>query len=139
MTYGEYLTREQTDTSLDAFVSSYIGFRSASPRKAVENPKILQLGQHYRSNPFSAQGWRFSEAKFKAADGTGTWLLWETYGDGGVVGNEWEAYQTYQSGQSIGRAKFGANSKQYVNGNRSWLFFYTYNPIPGSGYIVYNY
>lgn len=138
MTYGEYLEKEQTDTSSDTFVVSYIQFRSASPSKASGNPKVLKLGEFYQSNPFYERGWRFSELKFKAADGTGTWLLWKTYKDGGVVGNEWEAYQTYQSGQSIGRAKIEANQSQYVNGNGSWLFFYTYNPISGSGYTVYN-
>lgn len=136
MTYGEYLTLEAVDTSLGTLEFPF--YRSASPAKAVQYPKILSSGESYTSQPFYESGWRFSESKFKAADGTGTWLLWTAVGDGGVVGNEYEAYRTYQTKQSIGRAKIENGRSQYVDGQGSWLFFYTYNPVKGSRYVVSN-
>ncbi|HEL1584662.1 TPA: hypothetical protein TXJ06_001399 [Streptococcus suis] len=136
MTYENYLKLETIDTSLDFMESPFL--RSASPDKAVQYPKILAAGESYASQPFSGSGWRFSESKFKAASGTGTWLLWTAVGDGGVVGNEYEAYRTYQTKQSIGRAKLESGESRYVDGQGSWLFFYTYNPVKGSSYVVSN-
>lgn len=136
MAYKDYLKRDMVDTSL-GFVE-FPFWRAASPDKAVQHPKILAAGESYASQSFYESGWRFSEYKFEASQGTGTWFLWTVVGDGGVVGNEYEAYRTYQTKQSIGRAKLGNGESRYVNGQGSWLFFYTYNPAKGSRYVVSN-
>lgn len=102
MTYAEYKALEKKESSLP-YPELSVMTRSASPDRAVNNPKILSANEYYRSADFSGKGWRFSNIKFRAADGTGTWLRWTAIGDGGCVGNEYEAYQTYKSGQAISR------------------------------------
>lgn len=137
MTYKEYKSLEKKDTSLP-YVDLPVMTRAASPSTVVNNPKTLQNNQVYRSDPFSESGWRFSHLKFKAAAGTGTWLRWTAIGDGGCVGNEYEAYRTYQTQQAVCRLGLAPNQSAYANGEGSWLFFYTYNPVKGSRYLVEN-
>lgn len=137
MTYDQYLALEKRDTSRGYAPFPY-AFRSASPERASYNPRILAAGEAYVSDPFYHTGWRFSEVKFKPADGTGTWLLWSALDDSGCVGNEYEAYLTHQRKTQVARAVIGMGQSQYVDGGGSWLFFYTYNPVPGSRYLVAN-
>ncbi|WP_394406080.1 hypothetical protein [Streptococcus sp. 20-1249] len=135
MKYSDYRLLDAIDTSLPSYPFPF--FRSASPDKAVQNPKILANGETYRSQPFSGKGWRFSELKFKAKPSTGSWLLWTSIGDSGLVGNEWEAYRTYQGTRTY-RAALESIVPQYVNGDNSWLFYYTFDPVIGSKYEVSN-
>lgn len=137
MTYAEYKALEKKESSLP-YPELSVMTRSASPDRAVNNPKILSTNEYYRSADFSGKGWRFSNIKFRAADGMGTWLRWTAIGDGGCVGNEYEAYQTYKSGQAISRKGLAKGQVAYVDGKGSWLFYYTYDPVAGSGYLVEN-
>lgn len=138
MSYKQYKDTEIPNKGMVDYINPPILVRSASPYRATNNPKILPLGQSYRSQAFSGSGWRFSELKFEAVQGTGTWLFWESVGDSGLVGNEYEAYRTYESKKTVSRAVIGNGQGKYVNGEGSWLFFYTHNPVNGSWYRVTN-
>lgn len=138
MSYKQYKDTEIPNKGMVDYINPPILVRSASPYRATNNPKILPLGQSYRFQAFSGSGWRFSELKFEAVQGTGTWLFWESVGDSDLVGNEYEAYRTYESKKPVSRAVIGNGQGKYVNGEGSWLFFYTHNPVNGSWYRVTN-
>lgn len=115
MTDDQYLVLEKRVTSRGYTPFPY-AFRSASPERASYNLRILAVGEVYMSDPFYHTGWRFSEVKFKPAEGTGTWLLWFALGDSGCVGNEYEAYLTHQRKTQVDRAVIGVGQSQYVDG-----------------------
>ena len=91
---------------------------------------VLGRGTTYVSHYFTEPGWRFSGYKFKAAPGTGTWLLWTSYKDSALVGT------LRQAQQRIGTT-LQPSTPTYVNGT-DWLMYYTFNPVKNSYYVVAN-
>lgn len=102
---------------------------STRVRRAAHVPtrrRIIYANQTYLSNPFSARGWRYGEWRFFPAFGTGDYLHWTALGDGGVV----------EDGQGV-YAPMGAGELRIVYSRRG-TYFKTYNPVPGSQYVVSN-
>lgn len=97
---------------------------------------VLDGGSSYTSNEFTGTGWRFSGKRFLPASGTGDFLRWTSYVDGGRVGNYNEAYAT-KNGNLQGTA-INAGQSLYVNRNGSAQIYYTYNPLPKTYYVVEN-
>ena len=93
-------------------------------------PLTLGDGSSYKSSKFSASGWRYSELKFKPADGTGKWLLWTSCGDSAKVGTLWQAM--IQTGTTL-----QPGTPTYVDAT-DWLMYYTYDPVKNSYYVVEN-
>lgn len=111
-----------------------ITLRSADPfNKPV---KVIPNRLSYTSNQFSGSGWRFSGYRFLPASGTGIYLAWRVEGDSGRVGLYEHARNTY-NGQIQG-VSIAPGQRKYVASDTYGLFFYTFNPIPGSRYIVEN-
>ncbi|RLY01726.1 hypothetical protein EAF07_09130 [Streptococcus hillyeri] len=134
MTYAQYKTLPKINASIGAF-ELFPLFRAASPSGATE--KVIEYGKHYTSENFSGRGWRFSGYKFKPSSGSGTYLKWKAVNDSGMVGNYDQAFATY-SGQGTHGTFVSENQSLLIDGNYKWQYFYTYNPKPGSYYIVYN-
>lgn len=97
---------------------------------------VLESNSSYTSNEFTGSGWRFSGKRFLPASGTGDFLRWTSYVDGGRVGNYNEAYAT-KNGNLQGTA-INAGQSRYVNKNGSAQIYYTYNPLPKTYYVVEN-
>lgn len=110
-------------------------FRSANPNDS--SLKVLEAGQTYNSARFSGSGWRFSGYRFQPQSGTGTWLLWQSRGDSGLVGTINQARST-KNGSRAYLSAIQNHETKYVNGGSNWVLFYTYNPVPGSTYSVSN-
>lgn len=97
---------------------------------------VLKANAKYESSDFSGSGWRFSGKRFLPESGTGDYLRWTSYIDGGRVGNYNEAYAT-KNGKEQGTI-VNAGQSVYVNRNGSAQIYYTYNPISGTKYLVEN-
>lgn len=97
---------------------------------------VLDANSSYTSNEFTGSGWRFSGKRFLPASGTGDFLRWTSYVNGGRVGNYNEAYAT-KNGNLQGTA-INAGQSRYVNKNGSAQIYYTYNPLPKTYYVVEN-
>lgn len=137
MPYRDYLKLEQKDASV-GFVTLPPVFRSASPHKASQTAKILVDGEVYTSNFFSGSGWRFSELKFRPSHGTGSYLRWTSIGDSALVGSEYQAFHTWQTGVGTSMAVLGNGETRWVDTTGGWSVFYTYNPARGPQYVVAN-
>lgn len=99
--------------------------------------RTLAYGDIYTSSPFSGSGWRFSGMQFKASSGSGDYLKWSSYIDGGRVGNYNEAYATKNSGTLQGTAINAGQSIWNSEGSLGQIY-YTYNPVAGTYYQVGN-
>lgn len=88
--------------------------------------QTLRANETYRSQPFYFKGWRYGEARFIPELGTGDYLLWQAEGDSGIA----------EDGQGAS-ATINPGAPQYVYSRRG-TYFKTYNPLPGSVYIVSN-
>ena len=137
MTYQEH--KEHIEHSLQ---SSPLTLFEPSPGLLSADPfsqkgKVLADKEIYVSQPFSGSGWRFSNLKFIAANGTGRWLKWTSIYDGGRVGNYNSAESTY-SGRGLYGVELEVGRARYVDTRSDWLYYYTYNPVPGTRYIVEN-
>lgn len=88
--------------------------------------RVLYANQIYRSNPFSAKGWRYGELKFKPSFGTGDFLFWQPFGDSGVV----------EDGRGVSVSIYPGNNVSVYS--KYGTYFKTYNPVPGSIYQVTN-
>ena len=134
MTYQEYKNIPPQESSISGF-EMFPMTRAASPHG--QQPRILANNERYTSATFSGSGWRFSNLKFIAANGTGTWLRWTSINDGGRVGHYNSALDTYE-GRSIRGAELPMGQSKYVDTQGDWLYYYTYNPAKGTQYIVEN-
>lgn len=135
MTYKEYcsLGNENVDTSWNPG-ETY--FRATRP--SGTNTKVLANGETYRSQVFSGRGWRFSNFGFRPASGTGYYLAWQTFVDDGRVGDYNSAMRTY-SGTLKGTPLYRGTRRYVISNLETAMFYYTYNPIPGTYYIVQNF
>ena len=112
-------------------------FGAYPPDPDKSNPLVvLDANSSYTSNEFTGSGWRFSGKRFFPASGTGDFLRWTCYVDGGRVGNYNEAYAT-KNGNLQGTA-INAGQSRYVNKYGSAQIYYTYNPLPKTYYVVEN-
>ena len=106
----------------------YANYPSTSVRYLGANDKYL-------SDEFSGTGWRFGHYYFLPTVGTGDFLLWTSFVDGGRVGNFSQAYDTLQGNLS---------GKELLPSVATWCNtpngqqYYTYNPINGTYYVVSN-
>lgn len=111
-----------------------------APLRMSPPSEVRTLGANafYQSSPFSSSGLRFGGYYFQAASGTGgTYLLWGSHGDSGLVGSPYEAEQTYMysdPAHALGTI-VGNNQQIYKNGR---AYYYTFNPANGSYYGVAN-
>lgn len=100
-------------------------------------PYGLAIGQSYTSQTFSGSGWRYSGYCFHPTPGNGLYLLWETFGDDALVGEQ--ALASRHQGTPIyqGQPKYilsDINRGTYIWG----VCYLSYNPTPGSYYRVSN-
>lgn len=110
---------------------SHMG-RSASPSTSLY---IVSANTTYRSDTFSGSGWRFSNYYFLPMNGTGDYLLWTSFIDGGRVGCFAEAYSTLNG--TLAGMELPVNTAKYYK-NPDGQQYYTYNPIKGTYYVVSN-
>ncbi|MDV5976596.1 UNVERIFIED_CONTAM: hypothetical protein KB581_04425 [Streptococcus canis] len=116
-------------------------FRAAMP---VFNRKSLALNEHYRSQPFSGSGWRFSGAMFYPQPGTGPYIQFRAIGDDGRIGNYNQAMNTYMLGRIEGTPIYNGQGWKYffvgdsITNSNNALGYYTFNPVNGSVYEVRN-
>ncbi|MFV0560152.1 MAG: hypothetical protein ACK5NA_05500 [Enterococcus sp.] len=106
--------------------------RGTSPSNTVRE---LGLGAAYTSSSFTGNGWRFAGYRFKAVNSPGPNLKWSVTGGSGIVGYDWQAWNTYESGVKIGTAIAPGD---YPVGIDAYSTFYAYNPINGTRYHVSN-
>lgn len=127
----EQIMEEDNDTP-------QIGVLAAAPFSGTAK-KIPADGRVY-SNPFSGKGWRFSEKSYLPADGTGSYLWWSTVYDDGRVGNYTEAYATCYLAPVAGTPIYFNDSAygRYISKGGKAMHYYTFNPISGSYYFVWN-
>lgn len=99
--------------------------------------RYLDLGSQnaYTSQGFSGAGWRTGGFKFKPKVGTGNYLVYGSYGDSGNAGTATNFINTL-NGNNTGVA-LPKNTRKYVL-SADWTFYYTFNPIANSYYIVAN-
>ncbi|MDR0922497.1 MAG: hypothetical protein LBM95_08955 [Lactobacillales bacterium] len=97
----------------------------------------MNRGDYYRSNPFSASGWRFAECYFQT---NGARLKWRSYVDDGRVGDRGDAWSQYRVGTSAsyGVPLYVSSGYQYITGDNNMTTYYTYNPKNGTYYTVEN-
>ena len=110
---------------------SHMG-RSASPSTSLY---VLKGNTSYRSDAFSGSGWRFSNYYFKPASGTGEYLLWSSFIDGGRVGSYDDACATLNG--TLSGMELPVNTAKYYR-NAGGQQYFTYNPIKGTYYVVSN-
>lgn len=135
MTYQEYKNLPSQNSSISGTELFRPMLRAASPHG--QTGKVLARNETYVSDTFSGSGWRFSNLKFIAANGTGTWLRWTSINDGGRVGHYDAALDTYQ-GRSIRGTALQTGQSKYVDTQGDWLYYFTYNPVNGTKYMVEN-
>ena len=129
------ITVKEARVLLNEETSNYLS-RGANVPDVASKTITLKSGTHYQSSAFSGSGWRFGGYFFKAAPGTGTYLKWISYNDGGRVGNYTEATGT-KNGTIQGTA-IEKNKSQYVSRGGSAMIYYTYSPASGTYYYVVN-
>lgn len=110
--------------------------RGANVPDVASKTITLDSNAEYKSSEFSGSGWRFGGYFFKAKSGTGTYLRWTSYKDGGRIGNYSEAIGT-KNGTIQGTA-IEKNQTQYVSRGGSAMIYYTYSPTNGTYYYVVN-
>ncbi|MCK3882111.1 hypothetical protein HCC13_07030 [Streptococcus suis] len=138
--YQTYLGMEDLqDGSISA--EEFLESVGAGTRLRAADPyskplKVLADREAYKSNEFSGSGWRFSGLRFKPASGTGIYLAWRVEGDSGMVGTYQQAVATYKG--SLAGTSVYPGQRPYIASDYQGLYFYTYNPVPGSVYIVEN-
>lgn len=104
----------------------------------LESSTIILYDQGtYRSQTFSASGWRFGGYFFLSEASTGDYLKWSTYNDSGVVGTHGYASQTKKTGVAYGKAIY-PGTPQYISYGRNPQIYYTFNPTNNPYYIVEN-
>ena len=113
---------------------SYITF---STRAGYPSTTLRYLGKNdiYKSDYFSGSGWRFGHYYFLPTAGTGDYLAWISYMNGGRVGSFSEAYDIMNG--ILSGMELPANTRVYyknVNGQQ----YYTYNPLKDTHYYVEN-
>lgn len=134
MTYKEYKELPPQEGSISGG-EMFPMTRAANPYS--QRGKILAYDEVYVSNEFSGTGWRFSNLKFIAANGTGRYLKWTSLNDSGRVGGYNSATSTYQ-GRGIYGVPLEIGQTVYVDTQSDWLYYYTYNPAKGTRYMVEN-
>ncbi len=138
MTYKEYQSYPEKESSIsgsELFSIPTIGIHAVNPYS--QTGKVLANNEAYCSAEFSGKGWRFSNYKFIAANGTGRYLRWTSLNDGGRVGHYREALDTY-SGRGLYGVELPTGRSKYVDTQSDWLYYYTYNPAKGTKYFVEN-
>lgn len=116
--------------------SNQIQVRGSNIPDVASKTITLDSNAEYKSSEFSGSGWRFGGYFFKAKSGTGTYLRWTSYKDGGMVGNYSEAIGT-KNGTIQGTA-IEKNQTQYISRGGSAMIYYTYSPVSGTHYYVVN-
>lgn len=101
---------------------------------------ILDPGDIYDSQSFSGSGWRYAGHFFRNADGFDA-QEWRVHGDSGLVGNYADATNNYYNGYNNAYPIYPsvtnpAYTRVSAGDGSATLTFFTYNPIPGSGYRV---
>ena len=136
MSVSEYeMIQEKKDAMVDGIeLFAPISLYSTNPFN--KPTKVIPNRLAYTSNPFSGNGWRFSGYRFLPASGTGVYLAWRVEGDAGRVGTYDHARNTYNG--HIQGVPVDPGQRKYVASDSTGLLFYTYNPVPGSRYIVEN-
>lgn len=136
ITYGEYKKVAEKNAVEENSWVSRPQLRGASPAPA-STIKTLKSNGSYKSNAFSASGWRFAESNFKPEAGTGMYLRWQTYKDSAMVGSASDAQSTYRTGLGYGTAIY-TGAARYITSPNSVTTYYTLNPVNGSHYTVSN-
>lgn len=124
--------------------STSSAFRSMSPSSMTRGNSpangsvvVLQYGSGYLSQPFSGSGWIFASHQFRPSPNTGRFLLWETYTDSGVVGDNNQANMTKKYGSMFGSIIY-PDQRRYFTGQADITTYYSRNPIRDSRYYVSN-
>ncbi|MGG5341190.1 hypothetical protein [Enterococcus sp. AZ192] len=113
-----------------------VGVAPRVARPASGPPKVLSYGGEYISNKFSGSGWQFAGYLFKPATGTGNFLRWSTYNDSGRVGDEAQAWSTYNGG--LAGNVLDPGPARWFTGANAVTTYYSFNPVNGSFYFVAN-
>ncbi|HFQ8396156.1 signal peptide [Streptococcus agalactiae] len=103
----------------------------------VSKCRVLNSGEVYRSASFSGGGWRFSGQGYKPAPGTGAYLGWQTFNDDGRVGSYNQASRTL-GGNPTGTLLYRGARRYIMCQYDQPYYYYTYNPVSGTYYVVDN-
>lgn len=146
ITVSEY-KKEEINKIINEDESSPISTFGASIPLQWGDVMILKVNGFYKSQAFSASGWRYSGYQFSPISGSGGYLRWSTYLDDGRVAVQppsgWAVdfvFNPNYHATAIYRGSyyyFGSDTISNAFGP-SRSFYCTYNPVNGSYYLVEN-
>lgn len=110
-----------------------------TPRRDSPPTSVLTLdvNEHYVSSNFSGSGWRYGGYYFKPINGSGDYLLWETYVDAGRAGDGDDLTHNFLQGWLTGMP-LSVGHPKYVTGIGYSTAYFTFNPKNGTHYMVSN-